>query len=116
MVKRRKIITHASGKKTVVETSTTCSPKTRSSQKPKIQQQMLQTCLKHLLLPQRKNLKRIRKFAILADDLTKSVGHTLSNGMQECLTYIIAEDIDGTYKPLTFRCCHYHNQDMLTLC
>ena len=54
--------------------------------------------------------------AILADDLTKSVGHTLSDGMQECLTYIIAEDVDGTYKPLTFRFCHYHNQDMLTLC
>ena len=54
--------------------------------------------------------------AILADDLTKSVGHTLSDGMQECLTYIIAEDIDGTYNPLTFRCCHYHNQNMLTLC
>ena len=51
--------------------------------------------------------------AILADDLTKSVGHTLSDGMQECLTYIIAEDVDGTYKPLTFRCCHYHNQNML---
>ena len=39
--------------------------------------------------------------AILADDLTKSVGHTLSDGMQECLTYIIAEDVDGTYKLLT---------------
>jgi hypothetical protein len=35
MVKLRKIITHASGKKTVVETSTTRSPKTRSSKKPK---------------------------------------------------------------------------------
>jgi hypothetical protein len=36
--------------------------------------------------------------AILADDITKSVGHTLSDGMQECLSYIIAEDNDGTYK------------------
>jgi hypothetical protein len=33
--------------------------------------------------------------AILADEITKSVGHTMSDGMQACLNYIIAEDNEG---------------------